>query len=229
MNFPISMHKLRPNHASSARQTLLWGALIFASVTSAKPARAQSVSDSLSVAADKGRILGSDKAKVWMLIVSDYQCPFCKDWHDKTWGAIRKEYVATGKIRVAYVQFPLVGIHPNARPMAIAAMCASAQDKFWPMTETIFNSQARWKELKDSRAFVDSTAKAVGLDAAKFKACMASPSIPKLVDADQVRMTRAGAQSTPTFFIGTRMLQGAQPITEFRKAIDAELSAAKPR
>lgn len=188
---------------------------------------AQSAPDALTAAADKGRILGSESAPVWMLIVSDYQCPYCKQWHDKTWEAVRKEYVVTGKIRVAYVQFPLVGIHPNARPAAIAAMCASAQGRFWPMTENLFKSQAGWKDLKDARPFTDSLAKATGLDATKFKACMDSPSIPKLVDADQVRMTRAGAASTPTFFIGSRMLAGAQPIEEFRKAINAELAAKR--
>src|SRR5689334_6720169 len=33
--------------------------------------------------ADSNRILGSPQAKVWMLIVSDFQCPYCKMWHDQ--------------------------------------------------------------------------------------------------------------------------------------------------
>ena len=40
-------------------------------------------------------------------------------------------------------------------------------------------------------------------------------------------MSRAGAGSTPTFFVGRVKLEGVQPIEEFRRAITAELAAAK--
>jgi protein-disulfide isomerase len=202
--------------------------LLLASAVGGAPVTlsAQSASDSLSTAADKGRIIGSDKAPIWLLIVSDYQCPFCRDWHDKTWAAIRNEYVTTGKIRVAYVHFPL-GQHPNARATAIAAMCASVQGKFWPMTELLFKTQDRWKDLKDPRPFVDSLVRVAGVDAARHKRCMDAPAVAALVEADRVRMARAGTESTPTFFIGAKRLAGALPIEEFRRAIDAELAAAK--
>ncbi|PHX97191.1 MAG: hypothetical protein CK531_05020 [Gemmatimonadetes bacterium] len=213
---------------STARRILTRAALLVAAGLIGGTAPAQSASDALSAAADKGRILGSEKATVWMLVVSDFQCPYCKVWHEQTWAAIRNEYVTTGKIRVAFMHFPL-GQHPNARPMAIAAMCASAQGKFWPMTESLFKAQDRWKDLKDSRPFTDSVGKTLSLDATKLKACMDAPSVAKLVEADRMRMARVGAESTPTFFIGSRKLAGAQTIVEFRKAIDAELAAAKPR
>lgn len=198
--------------------------------TTAGTPEAQSVSDSLSTAADRGRILGSDKAPIWMLIVSDYQCPYCKQWHDQTWAAIRREYVNTGKVRVAYVHFPL-GIHPNARPAAIAAMCASAQGKFWPMTDLIFRTQDRWKDLKDPRLLLDSLVRAGGLDAERHKRCMDAPSVAALVEADRIRMVRAATESTPTFYIGGTRLAGAEPAATFRRVIDAELAAAakKPK
>lgn len=189
---------------------------------------AQSTGDSLSAAADKGRILGSDKAPLWLLIVSDFQCPFCRRWHVETWETLKKEYVNTGKIRVAFVNFPL-GMHPNARPAAITAMCASAQGKFWPVADLIFKSQDKWKDLKDARPFFDSVAKAGGTDPARLKTCEAGTSIPALVNADVVRMSRAQAQSTPTFFIGRAKIEGAEPIATFRRAIDAELAAATKR
>jgi protein-disulfide isomerase len=196
-----------------------------------RPARAgaQGVTDSLAAAADKGRILGSDKATVWLLIVSDFQCPFCKRWHSDTWEALRKEYVATGKVRVAYVHMPL-GMHPNARPMAIASMCASAQGKFWPMADAIFKGQDTWKDAKDPRPAIEAAGKEAGLDAARLKTCLDAPSIAAMVDGDKVRMTRAGAGSTPTFFIGDGKVEGAQPLPVFKRAIDAALAAAaKPR
>src|SRR5471032_677453 len=91
--------------------------------TSAAPPR-----DPLTDAADKGRIAGSEAATTWFIMVSDFQCPFCKTWHDSTFKMIEKEYVATGKIRMAFINFPL---HTNSLPASVTAMCAAAQGKFW--------------------------------------------------------------------------------------------------
>lgn len=184
--------------------------------------------DAVQTAADLGRILGSEKAKVWLLIASDFQCPYCRQWHTDTWEQIRTEYVATGKIRVAYVHLPL-GQHPNARPTAVASMCASAQGKFWPMADRIFKAQDQWKDLSDPWPMLESMGRAVGVDAAKFRACRSHQGIAALVEGDRVRMGRAGATSTPTFFIGARRLEGALPIAEFRRVIDAELAASRNR
>ena len=204
------------------------GVFALALAMAAGTAAAQAMSDSLSTAADKGRILGSEKAAVWMLVVSDFQCPFCRQWHTETWETLKKEYVNTGKVRVAYVNFPL-NIHPNAQPAAITAMCASAQGKFWPVADLLFKAQDKWKDLKNARGFLDSLAKSGGADPARLKTCVASPAVAALVEADRVRMGRAATQSTPTFFIGKTKVEGAQPIATFRRAIDAELAAATKR
>jgi len=158
-----------------------------------------------------------------MLIVSDFQCPFCKEWHDQTWGAIRREYVETGKIRVAYLNYPL-GQHRHALPAAIAAMCASAQGRFWEVADRIFDTQNAWQNLSDARAFFDSLATRVVPDAAAQRACVDGKRVGALIEADVVRSQRAGAESTPTFFIGSRMIAGAQPVAVFRRAVEEELS-----
>lgn len=192
------------------------GALMAAAPTPAHP------QDSVVTAADHGRILGSEKATVWMLIVSDFQCPFCRQWHHDTWGTLRKEYVNTGKIRVAYINMPLA-MHANARPAALFAMCAAARNKFWPVADRLFDTQDKWKDLPDPRPFFDGIARSVGLDAGELRACAESRPIQSMVDADRTRMARAGAISTPTFFIGQAKIEGAVPIAEFRQAIDGEL------
>ena len=88
--------------------------------------------DSISERADRGRIRGNPQAGLWIIEASDFQCPYCKMWHDSTYGSLVKDYVESGKVRLAYLNFPL-SQHQNAMPAAEAAMCASVQDKFWPM------------------------------------------------------------------------------------------------
>src|ERR1700674_2022472 len=59
----------------------------------------------------------------WVIEVTVFQCPYCKQWHDQTYPAFRDQYVNTGKVRLAYVNFPLA-IHAQAWPAAESAMCA---------------------------------------------------------------------------------------------------------
>jgi len=181
--------------------------------------------DSLVKAADRGRVLGAESASVWLLVVSDFQCPWCKRWHDETFPALKRDYVETGKLRIAYLNFPL-GMHANAWPSATAAMCASAQGKFWETHDRIFATQKTWETLADATKFLDSLAVAAGADAARQAACSHSTALKPLIDADQDRARKAGAESTPTFFVGQVPIIGADSLAKFRRVIDAALKAA---
>ena len=176
--------------------------------------------------ADAGRILGNASATVWLIVISDFQCPYCKHWHDDVWDAIRKDYVDTGKIRVAYVNLPL-SMHRNAWPAANAAMCASVQGKFWPMQDALFRTQDDWEKTADPEAAFEALARDVGVDVEALHACTKSDVMHAIIQGDADRAANAGAQSTPTFFVGGRPLIGAQPLAVFREALDAAL-AAKP-
>jgi len=176
-------------------------------------------------AADSGRIMGAPGAKVWMIIASDFQCPYCKMWHDQTYEALRKDYVDAGRVRMAYVNYPL-SMHEQAKPAAEAAMCASAQKKFWEYHTALFQSQDSWTKAGDQSAKFDSLATALGLDAARFRACRQSHVMRAVVEADQDRMQRSGVASTPTFFIGNQRIEGAQPLPVFRQAMDSALASS---
>lgn len=196
----------------------------------ARPASAgmSGLTDSISAAADRGRIRGSESATVWVVEISDFQCPYCKMWHDQTYAALDKEYVQTGKVRLAYLNFPIPSLHPNAPAAAEAAMCASVQGKFWELHESLFISQQTWAKLPNPMPAFDSLATAAGADMPKWRSCMSSHAAVPLIGADHDRSRSAGVNSTPTFFVGDgKMLLGAMPIDSFRVAIDAALARAR--
>ena len=176
-------------------------------------------SNALLERADQGRIQGDSAAPVWIVEISDFQCPFCKKWHDETYPIIKREYVDQGIVRMAYVNLPLTSIHPHADPAAEAAMCASAQGKFWPVHDAIFSTQDRWSKLDDARALFDSLALATGIDAAQYRSCMDSRIMVRLINGDRERAAGAGVRSTPVFFVGGEGIQGAAPVDAFRAAI----------
>jgi len=187
---------------------------------------AAAAKDSDGVKADLARIQGNPSAPVWVIEVSDFQCPFCKQWHDETYPTFRDEFVRTGKVRLAYVNFPLAQ-HQYAWPAAESAMCAGAQGKFWEMHDALFNTQSRWEALPSPASFFDSLARAQGVDVARWRQCVQSGKMKSWVQADHDRAQAAEASSTPSFMIGGKLLVGAQPIEEFRRAIDSAMVKSK--
>ena len=222
------------------RVTVNFGAAVFAALSAAacgptnstprpadtpvaKGASALKAPDPVVVAADRGRIMGDSTAKTWVVIASDFQCPFCKQWHDESYKTFIDEYVRSGKVRVAYINYPL-GQHKNAVPTASAAMCAAAQNKFWQYHDGLFNSQKLWEQLADPRPVLDSLARAVGVSMADWTQCYESDRMLSLIMADRDRATSGGVQSTPTFLIGDQIIAGAQPIDAMRPVIDAAIA-----
>lgn len=193
-------------------------------------ARADTLSDSaLMSSADLGRYEGSEKAPIWIVMISDFQCPYCKEWHDSTLADVRREYVATGKARLAYLNLPLQG-HKHAMVMAKASMCASSQKKFWQYADAMFQKQRVVGNLVDVGPLLMTLADSLKLDTAAFSHCTRSGVVTSLVQSDLRQADQAKISATPSFFVGPFILQGAVPIKNFRMAADSALVlAAKPR
>lgn len=191
----------------------------------AAPAAAKTETDAAVTAADKGRIAGDSAAKTWVIIASDFQCPFCRQWHEESYREFMQEYVRTGKVKVAYINFPL-GQHQNAVPSAQAAMCASAQGKFWQYHDALFDSQKQWEEMPQPRPVLDSLAKAVGVNFPEWSKCVDSDKMLSLIFADRDRAAAAGVQSTPSFLVGGQVVAGAVPMSDLRPVIDSAIAKA---
>jgi protein-disulfide isomerase len=184
------------------------------------------LTDSTSARADRGRIRGNEGAQVWLVEVSDFQCPYCKQWHDQSFAALDKEYVQTGKVRLAYLNHPIPSLHPNARAAAEVAMCASVQGKFWELHSALFTTQEMWAKLPNPGAFFDSLAVKSGVNAADWRKCISSHATVPLIDADNDRTSSSGVKSTPTFFVGSRKIEGAYPVDSFRVILNEAIAKA---
>ncbi len=92
--------------------------------------------------ADDDPVLGNPNAPVTIIEFGDFQCPYCKKFHDDTFPMLKKTYIDTGKAKFVYRDFPLENIHPNARPAAEAAECADDQGKFWEYHNALYRDQS---------------------------------------------------------------------------------------
>ena len=194
-----------------------------ATASTAAAKNASSAPDPALAAADRGRISGGTTAKTWVIVASDFQCPFCKQWHSETYRQFLDEYVRTGKVKVAYINFPL-GQHQNAVPTAQAAMCASAQDKFWQYHDALFDTQEKWSSMPQPRPVLDSIAQAVNVDMPAWSKCVDSDAMLPLIFADRDRAAAAGVKSTPTFIVGRSIIQGAASLAEMRPILDSAIA-----
>ena len=189
------------------------------------PAAAAGPQDPRVAAADTSRIQGSPAAKVWLVMASDFQCPACKHWHDTYSAEIMRDYVATGKVRFAYINFPL-DQHMNARPASEAGMCAAAQGKFWGVHDRIFATQNEWAQSADPVPFFRQIVTEAGADTAAWNQCLVDDAMVPLIDGDLARGRAGGVDQTPYFFVGERKVGGAIPANRLRPLLDSALAQA---
>lgn len=200
------------------------GALASAALT---PAMRDSLADvAMMQKADKSRLLGPESA-MWVVMISDFQCPYCKQWHDSSMAKLKRDYIDPGKIRFAYMHLPLESIHPHARAQAHASLCAGVQGKFWPYADAIFDNFGTAKTMSDVSPLLSRIAKDLQLDVPAFDKCRVSAPISALVANDIAQANQAGVRSTPSFIVGSFLVQGAMPYNDFRKAIDTALVVNK--
>lgn len=165
---------------------------------------------------------GPSDAKVTIVEFSDFQCPFCSRGYQILEEQVMPEY--EGKVRLYFKHLPLKSIHPWAEGAALAAECVAAQnpDAFWKMYHSLFKNQ---KDLNQDnlKAKVTEFAKSAGVDEGKFVQCYDTKAAIPRVEKDLAEAAAVGANSTPTFFINGRRLEGAQPLENFKAIIDEQL------
>jgi len=171
---------------------------------------------------DDDPVFGDANAAITIIEFSDYECPFCRRWHQEVWPQIQAQY--GDQVRLVYRDFPLYSIHPNAEPAAVAANCAGDQGRYWEFSDMLFNGS----EVLSSDLYT-SYAEKLNLDLNKFSTCVADAANKQEIEADFNYASELGVRSTPTFFINGLAVVGAQPFDVFQQIIDLELSGKIPK
>jgi len=179
---------------------------------------------------------GDAAAKITVVEVSDYHCPFCRRQTLQVLPKLMADYVNTGKIKYVFVDYPIAQLHPDAFKSHEAAACAGDQGKYWQMHDLLFtNSPAR------DAAQLTASANLIGVDTKKFEACLNGGNggtHAAAIRESVARMQQLGVDGTPLTLIGltpapgapmkiVSSVYGAKPYPEFKAAVDAALAQAK--
>jgi len=182
----------------------------------------------VNVSAEGAPVRGSANAPVTIIEFSDFHCPYCKHVQP-TIARILSEY--GDRVRLAYRDFPLDRLHPNARKAAEAARCANDQGKFWEFHDKLYAGGTDATPETLTRF-----AREINMDVVAFQQCLSIGKHQSAINRDIQEASSLGITGTPGFFINGRLVSGAQAYEGFAQIINEELgrttqkaTAASPR
>lgn len=150
-------------------------------------------------------ILGPKEGPVRLTVFSDFQCPACRRFSDKT-ANLSKQF--DGKLQIVFKHFPLSPIcnpsvrrnlHPRACEAALATEAARQQGKFWAFHDALFASN-----LSKDENTISLVAKELGLNLNQFEADRTGEAATAKLKSDIELAKRLNVNYTPTIFLNGR-------------------------
>ncbi len=180
--------------------------------------------------------LGDPDAPFVLLEYSDFLCPFCARYAREVHPELVRKYVASGKLKMIFKQFPIESLHPTADIGASFSHCAAQVDdqSFWTTYRRLFDSAREWGELADPSEYLLELGDSQGLDTRALVECMSDESTQEKVSGGVVEAGALGFTGTPSFVLvntetdESSKLIGAQSLIIFSKWIDAALAGDDP-
>ncbi len=174
---------------------------------------------------------GSRDARVVLIEFSDFECPACAAFARDGRPELVKEYVDTGKVLLAFRNFPLP-IHPRATPAAVAGWCAAEQGRFTHMHSRLFALPMRLEKAELRQAAGDS-----GLDLNRFDRCVSDSGASSAVEQQRLQAEELKLPATPAFYVGTALggdlvkvtdaFTGSRSLNSFKTVLDPLLNSGR--
>jgi protein-disulfide isomerase len=161
--------------------------------------------------------LGNPNAPVTIIEYASLTCPHCAHFQKEVLPKLKERYIAPGKVRLVYRDFPL---DQRALAASVLAHCAGP-DRYFGFLDVLFQTQESWAAADDYVAALKRIGKLGGMTEDQMDACFANEKL-----TNQILQSRLDAQnkydvsSTPTFIIGGKAYAGARDIDEFASLID---------
>lgn len=164
---------------------------------------------------------GPEQAPISVVEFSDFMCPFCQNL-----AIAFSNYLpeSGGRVKIFFKNFPLDKdcnsalsrtVHEGACELALGAVCAEKQGKFWAYHDRVFGSPPPSPTAGD----VVQIGVSAGLSGEALESCMASDEAKKALAAQIAEAQRLEVNATPTVFINGKRLR---QLGGFMKAVESE-------
>jgi protein-disulfide isomerase len=161
--------------------------------------------------------IGNANAPVTIVEYASMTCSHCANFHTKVLPSLKEKYIDTGKVRLVFREFPL---DERAALASMMARCAG-NEKAMPLISMLFSKQDEWATARqDFLPKLFRFGQQVGFTQKSFDECRQNEKLIRDIIATRDRGNTAfGVNSTPTFFVNGKKLEGAPTVDEFDKVL----------
>jgi len=170
---------------------------------------------------------GSADAKVTVIEYGSPTCPGCKNWHDRYWEEVKRDYVDTGKIKFIFREFAIHG--PIDFGIFSVARCAGQED-FFEVLDEAFVRQNELVEAAGSGTSMQALASLgakFSLSEAQVTSCVDEKANIRRINDVGTDAAQKGINSTPTFVVNGVKIADSD-WSAVKLAVDAALAGEAP-
>jgi protein-disulfide isomerase len=177
---------------------------------------------------ERSGVVGDPKAPVTVTEYLDLQCPVCKHAAETTLPVLVRDYVRTGKVKLAARTLHFLG--PDSDRAARVAAGAERQGRLWPFLDAFYARQGAENSGYVTDGMLRETARAAGVDLGPALAGADSDFASDRLQRANDDAARIGVQGTPTLTVrhgsGPERVLAANPLdpASVAAALDKELA-----
>lgn len=140
---------------------------------------------------------GNPNARVVVLEYFDFDCPFCKTYHETQENLIIKKY-AQDSVAFSRRHMPIIYLHKNAVIKAQMFECALIQRPESNASATTFLYS---KQFTNSDMYTSEFAQKIGVNVDVLRQCMADGTADSVIGPAMAKGAIYGVSATPTFVV----------------------------
>lgn len=162
-------------------------------------------------------VIGNPDAKVTIVEYASMTCGHCANFHNRVFPELKTKYIDTGKVRLILREFPLDNL---AAAASMLARCAGGE-KTIALIDVFFHKQDEWAVRNNPVPKLFEIARQAGFTQESFDKCLTDDKLLAQIEAVRARANeKFGVNSTPTFFIQGKRLEGGSVLSDFDRALE---------
>ena len=168
-------------------------------------------------------VIGDKNAPVTIIEYASLSCSHCASFHNDTLETLKKEYVDKGKVRFVFRDFPF------NYPALLGSMVLRCipNDVRYDYMNALFQLQKSWVNKENTKTTQElyKIMQSGGMTKSEFDECISNTDLEnEILQGLIAAQNEFKIQSTPSFIINGKLIEGNKSIKDFRQIIDKIIS-----